>query len=500
VRTLAALALVLVACGRSDRRDTPAAYDASQSASASRGPDPLVLRVARGGGPARAYKYPRLDSAIWTSPDRAPSLERVLAFDAEAGSLAYVDAKGLPGRLDLRLGTARAAAKVRLASLTSADGWSIYGIAGDGSVTRLTPSGNWPYKPPSPARELFPQPDGSLLLLTDRRDGVTLYRLRPPQETLVDTALLPRSQRAPRTQVGDRLYFVVDSGLIGVRGADLNPVPSVRFRKTVRALVPTPSGDRLFVVTDSSADLTVIDRYQADAKVIAKLPGPPADLRMDPLGRYLLVRPLAGDSAWVVAVGTGRLVGSVATQWRPDLPFVAADGSIALATGNDVSFVDGETLKAVRRVAAGAKDFWYFFSWDGFRPRPKELDEPVVFAGGADSAADSLGDSLSAHVPPPGEDSALVTAHTPPPPPRRDSLLPQPQVFLVSFAALLSEERAREQAAEIRVGDIAAHIIPVVREGTTIYRVVLGPYTSRAEAERAGKAAGRRYWIFEGVP
>ena len=51
------------------------------------------------------------------------------------------------------------------------------------------------------------------------------------------------------------------------------------------------------------------------------LPGAARAVRMDPLGRYLLVRAAEGDSAWVVAVGTRRLVGAVRTAWRADLPF-----------------------------------------------------------------------------------------------------------------------------------------------------------------------------------
>ena len=50
MRTLLALALVLVACGRSDRPADPAAHDAAPSLTRATGPDPVVLRIARGGG------------------------------------------------------------------------------------------------------------------------------------------------------------------------------------------------------------------------------------------------------------------------------------------------------------------------------------------------------------------------------------------------------------------------------------------------------------------
>jgi cell division protein FtsN len=39
-----------------------------------------------------------------------------------------------------------------------------------------------------------------------------------------------------------------------------------------------------------------------------------------------------------------------------------------------------------------------------------------------------------------------------------------------------------------------------VREGSTIYRVVLGPYATREQAERVGRESKQTYWIYEGGP
>ena len=72
--------------------------------------------------------------------------------------------------------------------------------------------------------------------------------------------------------------------------------------------------------------------------------------------------------------------------------------------------------------------------------------------------------------------------------------------FTVSFAALLDQRRAQEMASSITVDGRSAHLVPAVRQGVTVFRVVLGPYSSRAEAERAGKASGRQYWVYEGPP
>jgi cell division protein FtsN len=72
--------------------------------------------------------------------------------------------------------------------------------------------------------------------------------------------------------------------------------------------------------------------------------------------------------------------------------------------------------------------------------------------------------------------------------------------FTVSFAAVLEEKQARSVAARIRVDGQVPRITSSERAGKTLYRVVLGPYSTRAEAERVGRASGQSYWIFEGAP
>jgi hypothetical protein len=247
------MALVCVACACGDRAERARATDAPSSAR-SRGPDPIVLRAPRDGGKVRAYVYPRLDSLIWSSASATPALSRILAFDQEAGSLAYIGRDGLPGRLELRSGDAGPAVKVRFASLSSSDGWAIFGVAANGdSVMRLTPSGSWSFSPKEQVEAAIPQRDGSLVLVTDGRGGTRVLRLRPPEEQITESVTLPHLARVEPTQVGDRIYFRVDSGLIGVRTRDLTRVPAVAFSAPIRDLVPTPSADRIFVAVRGDA-------------------------------------------------------------------------------------------------------------------------------------------------------------------------------------------------------------------------------------------------------
>lgn len=490
MRRFLLLALLCGAC--SDKNEAP--ENISPAARESRGTDHLLLRVPRAGGTGRVTVYPNLDSAVWVV-DEVPSLARILAFDHQLGTIAFVDAKGLPGRLDLRETDVRTASRAKLTSLSSANGTDIFGVTAKGAVTRLNPvAPDWNFEPPVPARGVFAQPNGDLIVAANKGAQTILWKLRPPTETVDDSTVLPLSGRGVSTQVGDRVYFTVDSGLVGVKARDLSPVGAVKFASPVTALAPTPSGDRLYVAT-SEREIAVVDRYSEQITARIPVPTAPSELRMDALGRYLIARYPASDSVWVIAIGTNKLIGALATEWETDLPALTPDGNIALLGAKDVTFVNPQTLELKKTVANGAKDFWYFFAWDGFRPRARGIDDPVTFA--TDSTFE---DSLSrAAQPPLGDTSArpVVTGTDPATPGARK---PASESYSVSFAALLSEEKARELSKTITVGGVQAHVVATNTAGSPIYRVIMGPYPTREEAEKVGRAAGRDYWVYEGAP
>jgi cell division septation protein DedD len=496
LRRLLLLALLCAACNN-DRAAPDSA--ATTQLVEGRGTDPLLLRIPRRGGLARVYVYPKLDSAVWTD-SAAPSLDRVLAFDPDAGTIAFVDAKGLPGRIDLRMTEVRTASRAKLTSLSSANGTDIYGINSKGEIIRLNPNGgDWHFKPVVPARTVFAQPNGELLVAANKGAQTLLWKVRPPDDIVQDSAVLPLSGPGVRTQVGDRVYFTVDSGLVGIKVKDFSPVGAVKLPSRVLAMSPTPSGDRLYVATAGDSTISIVDRYSESAKASVALSQAPTDLRMDPLGRYLLARFPHADSAWVIAIGDNRVVGAVPTRWETDLPAVTPDGMLALLGAKDVSLVDPEKLSVKSTVGGGAKDFWYFFAWDGFRPRAQGLDQPVTFPG------DSNGDSLTASSTPSSTASTTPalgpdTSLAPPTQVTPQAAAPQTTGFTVSFAALLSEEKAQQLATAIRVNGNTAHVVSTTTAGSPIFRVVMGPYPTRDEADKVGRASRREYWIYEGSP
>lgn len=484
-------ALALLACDRADRGANASSRQSGAPAAATTvtGPQALVLRVPRA-GPPRVHGYPGVDSTVWASSDTAPRPARVLAFDQESGSIAYEDSRGRPVLLELRLGSITIVSRKKLSALTSADGRTIYGLAANGDVVRLTPTGEWTYKPPQPASAVYAIPDGSVLVAVGRGASRRLLKLYPPESRVRDSIAFPVTPHVARTQLGDRLYAAVDSGLVVLRTRTMDWGTPIPIEQPIERMVATPSGDRVFILTDTRRQISVVDRFRERVTARIELPARAEELRVDPYGRYLLARAAEGDSIWIAAIGTQRVIGSFRGAWRDDLPFIGHDGAVAVAAGSDVVLLDAETLKPRRRVRGGASEYWFPFLWDGFRPRAASLDEPVRFDSvPIDSmASDSVApDSLV--LPPP------VTQPLP-----RDSAPAEPRGFIVQFGALLSEESARQMAARIHVGGEQARVVATQRDGRPIYRVVLGPFLTHAEADRIGRESRHSYWVYEGMP
>ena len=492
---LASLALgsIVIACSRPDA-NPPLAAESTAVASKFVGPDPLFLRIPRVGGLARVVAFPNVDSTVWTSSQRSPAPGRVLGFDDDAGMIAMVDAKFRPARIDFRRDSIDVPLREPLVAAVSLDGSTIFGVNAKGVVVRTTPSdahaaaaGEWRYPGARSVRGVLPLRDGSVLIWTQRDTKAVLTRVRPPSTASIDSVTMPPVELAAGTGVGDRLYFSAGDQLFALQTRTLQPGAPIPIGGPVTAIAVTPSGDRIYVLAtiDDHSTLIAVDRYRSRVTSQLPLDTKARALRVDAIGRYLLVRG-PRDSVAVIAVATNSVIGTVRSDWRDDLPLVAPDGSIATARDGDVVFIHAEDHRMVSRIVRGASDFWFAFWWTGFRPRAASLDVPVTFdslALVADSATTAtVAGANSARVPPPAVDSAPL----------------RPSGFTVSFFALLSEQRAQSEAAKIHVAGEVAHVETVLRDGVPVYRVILGPFATCADAQRAAKESGKAVWIPEG--
>jgi hypothetical protein len=165
-------------------------------------------------------------------------------------------------------------------------------------------------------------------------------------------------------------------------------------------------------------------------------------------------------------------------------------------------FIDPKSLQEVGRTKDGAADAWFFILWNGFRPRAQGIDQPVQFSWRSQDSlmAAALGDTGTiAFV---GRRADSVTTTTPQAPRVDTAKPPAPTrtVWTVSFAVVLSEDRAQALAREISVDGQRAHVVAGRSGETAVFRVVLGPFPTRADAERIGRASGRQFWVYDGIP
>ena len=81
-----------------------------------------------------------------------------------------------------------------------------------------------------------------------------------------------------------------------------------------------------------------------------------------------------------------------------------------------------------------------------------------------------------------------------------DSAGPKPSGFTVQFAALRAQDAATDILHQLPVTGATPRLVTTTHDGVTIYRVVIGPYPTREEAERIARTSGKSYWVYEGAP
>jgi hypothetical protein len=202
-----------------------------------------------------------------------------------------------------------------------------------------------------------------------------------------------------------------------------------------------------------------LDRFEGTRLHEIELPGPARALRGDLYGSWLLVQPEKGDSVWIVDVGTGKYLGSTATRWTEDLPAVAPPHTLLVRRGNDLVALDlaASGISEAGRVEGGAADFWLPLAWHP----AQENDIPVE--------ADSL-DLASA-----------------------DSAAGRPTVYL-QVSSSQNPTWASELSEKLRAAGLPASVL-TPRRSEEAYRVVLGPYATREQAEETGRKLGMPSFI-----
>jgi hypothetical protein len=443
-------ASVLAACGREPE------LAADSAPAASRGmPGTSVLRVPREGGLARLYRLPALDSAPWKPADKLPPVDRPVGSDPEQGLVYALDRKKNVVAIDLDTRRVRTYLENIRYAAVGPDG-ALYAVDTANSVVQLV------RRTPVRFRSKL---QGTPTQLHGTMDGALVARLggnRPILEYL-GSDQAPSSTPLPEGSVtssflGDLVAVAADTAVILYAPQQKSKPRVIPIIGDARDVMFSPSGHRLYVAR-AAGPLLVLDRFDGTQLREIELPGPARELRGDMYGNWLLVRPENGDSVWVIDVGTGKHVGTTAARWTEDLPAVAPPHTLLVRRGADLVALDLSAPKfpELERIQGGAADFWLPIAW-----QPAQESE-LPFA--ADSAAVAAADTGPA----------------------------RPSVYL-QVSSSQNPAWANELSAKLAAAGLPASVL-APRRSEEVYRVVLGPYATREQAEATGRTIGMPSFI-----
>jgi hypothetical protein len=414
-----------------------------------------ALRIPRDGGLARLYRVPTLDSAAWIPAEKLPPLDRVVGAAPEQGLVFSLDRKNNIVALDLDTRRVRTFLEnVRYATV-GPDG-ALYAVDTGSTVIQFVRRAPVRFRSKLQGKpaELYGTMGGALLArLAGNRPALEfLGSDQPPTSTP-----LPAGQVAS-TLLGDMIAVAADSAVVLLTPQNKTKPRVIPIEGDARAVLFSPSGHRLYVAR-AAAPLLILDRFEGTRLREIQLPGPARALRGDLYGSWLLVRPENADSVWVIDVGTGKYRGATTARWTDDLPAVAPPHTLLVRRGTDLVALDlsSEGFPEVGRVEGGAADFWLPLPW-----HPAQEDELPIEA---DSAALANADTTGG----------------------------RPTVYL-QVSSSQNPTWASELSERLRAAGLPASVL-TPRRAEEAYRVVLGPYATREEAEQTGRKLGMPSFI-----
>ncbi|HXJ29761.1 MAG TPA: SPOR domain-containing protein [Gemmatimonadales bacterium] len=404
------------------------------------------------GGTPLLYRLPSLSPLPNALRGKLPPIERVIGVDPEAAQLFVRTAKRVILAYDLESGRVDSVVADVVLSTLGPDG-TLYAVDSKHRVTTLSRRVRlmWPHPLDGDPADMFGATNERLVATVGgAKPALIVAAADQPQASRP----LPAEGDVAASRWGDLVAVASDSGVTLLDPLGRRDAAFVSISDHPRALLFSPSGHRVYVGSRSGLGLRVIDRYSLKEIDGVALPTPAAALRLDPLGQWLLARPTMGDTVWVVNLPIKQLVGGLSTTWLGDLPTIAPDGSLLLRSGDDVATVRPDSLTEVGRITNAASDLWVATSW-----APRGATTPS-------SAAVAASDSGAGEGP-----------------------------LYVQVSVSRNATWSQQMADELTRAGLAAKVLPpaTADEG---FRVVLGPYNTREQAEGIGKKLGRPYWIY----
>ncbi len=451
---LVATAAGLTAC-RSEPASNPMMVALAEAPPSAAAGASVAFRFPASASVAQLYRLPDLEQVSWRFEIGNRPTQQIVGFSGD-NDLIYVLTRRSDSlaanliALDLATGRSRTLDSNVVAATMGPTG-TAYVVRADGSIGQAEHrrTNSWPDTMADSTMALWGAVRGRLLALVRTDQGRELAWLASGQSET--------RRRVPDGDIavsrwGRFVAIATDSGIamfdpadtVGMRFTELTPAP--------RLVQISPSAHRVYTVLGDDV-LVSMGRFVAEVDEQLRLDGRIVDLRMDPLGRVMLARS-ENESFWIVDLMSFDVVTAVQGSWGPDLPAVAPDGTILVQQDDRLVALNGANYETVAAVAASPGDRWLATAWDPRRPA-------------LEFAADSTESGEQAGV-----------------------------VMYVQVSSSRNPAWAQAFADELSRAGLNASVLQPDSTEELLYRVVLGPFTTREEAEANGRRLGRAYWIF----
>jgi hypothetical protein len=430
-------------------------------------PEPgSLLRLPAGGGAAQLYAADSLAPLEWRIASGVPATTRFLTFDDDDQMAYAVDDAGTLIGVDLLSRRARPYLR-KTVTLTGTSDGTVLGLDSarralrfsDRTLTTFRSAPNTArdvtlLRAPSGRVSIYARDEGSLQVLSEEGE---LRRITAPAGAVSSTWF------------GDLVAITNDSGVTLLRPGQDEPYAFIRLGGSPIVAVFSPSAHQIYV-SRGRGDVVILDRFTRNEVARVELPGAARALRPDRTGKWLLAQAETGDSLWLVDMVAHRRISTIAAPWGPDLPVVAGGRTLVVREGRDVVSYDltRPEPEPRARLSGAADDLYALVPW---APRPSRAPGPIL-ALDTTASADSGGvtaDSLTEDAPAEGNIFIQVSSS-------------QNEGYARALARQLAEIGFRTRVREPQVDG----------DG---FKVLVGPYPNRDEAEADGRRLGRPYFV-----
>jgi hypothetical protein len=424
----------------------------------SPGPTTLLRLPARG-GEAVAYSGTDLSPLGWTV-SKVPPIKRYVGVDLDQGLVYALDSTRNLVAIDLRARRARQLRRGIRNAVLGPDG-TLFAVDTAGRVTEVR--GRRPITlndavPPG-STDLVGTASGRLLVLpTPKRADLTVFEPEGPSASIPMAA-----GPSAATQAGDLVAVAADSAVVVADPSSSHAPEVTDVSGHARAVMFSPSGHRMYVGRDKDGVLA-FDRYTTRERDGIDVRGGARDLRGDIYGLWMLVRSRVGDTLSVVDLTARNVIARTATPWGEDLPLIAPPFLLLVRRGNDVIGLDLEHdgLKERGRVARAADDIWVPIAW----APGNDTMEQAAASDTTVAVADTTGTAAGQH-------------------------------FFLQVSSSRNPAWARELAEKIAAAGVHASVVDPAN-ADDVYRVVVGPFATREQADSASRSLGMPSFIITG--